>query len=314
MEKEKLFFKLFKAIREIQSEQTSFNLNKWDKELYGVIVKMNNSTLDIVLDIFSRLNYYSYYNISFIIEKYHLIEEIFYENGNFIDEKLVLLSKPYDKPFYCSHIITEYCYTNDIPVEEFEKYIIFRNDSDMLEEIIKNNNLYTCYIMDYLSLLFQIYKDSPKFYSTLKLGPLLGPLNKMQITIYEKTKSEYAELDREKYLKFISSNRNNASIINKLINYINNCEFVEHETVEFICAMDINALNELIEKYGKEIVFEQILVNEEAKILSKLSPKLLINILNSNLNLEQKNKMIHTYISLDSRQIEAMETLILNIN
>lgn len=310
MEKEKLFFKLFETIKEVQSKEQSFSCREWSKELYCELLKMTDSTLDIVLEIFSRLNYYSYYNISFIINKSDMLERIFYWDGNFINEKLELLSTPYDRLLYYSPIIAEYCYTNKIPIEEVKEYIFLSDYKDALEIIIKKENISNIFIANNLEYLFSIYKNAPKLYSLLKLGPL----HEMQITIYEKTRPENANSDRLKYVRFISNHKYDANTLDKVINYINNCKFVEYETVEFICALDIESLDEFIEKYGKKTVLEQILNDKNSHKLCKSHPKLLMNILDSNLNLEQKKKMVNACIRLDSKKIEAIEILISNIN
>lgn len=313
MKREKLFYELYLTIKEVaQNADFSFDKNEWFKNLYGKIMAMDDNTLDIVLDTFSRLNNYSYYNISFIILQSEKLESIFYQDGKFIEENLVLLRKPYDYPLFLSAIITKFCFINNIPIDEFNRFLLLKNEVEILEKIIQerekvDNN----FVINNLDFFFDIYKYSPKFASVLNLGPL----HNMQITIYERTKKEDADSQRLKYRKYLSkyTSKGSTQILNKVIDYITNCEFVEYETVEFIGAADIECLDELISKYGKEKFFKKVLSNKTLKRLSKVSPKFLMSILDSHLDDDSSNKLneiAKNFSDLTSTQMKAIENFL----
>lgn len=312
MEREKLFYDLHLAIKEVANNPDfSFEKIQWYQNLYTEIMKMNDSTLDMLLDTFSRLKEHSYYNISFIILQSEKLKNLFYKDGRFIEEKLVFLHKPYDFPFYISSIITEYCFYNNIPVKEFDRYVLLKTDIKVLEKIIQEGEkVNNSFIARNLDFFFDIYEHSPKFAASLKLGPL----HDMQITIYKKTIPEDANSERKKYINYLSKyNNSHEKILNKVIEYIKDCEFIEHETIEIIGAMDIECLDELIEKYGKKTVFEKILPNQSLRRLSKLSPKILMNLLDLHLKDESDKKLNETAKNLSNlnfSQLKAIEEML----
>lgn len=80
MEKEKLFYDLHQTIKTVGMTGDGFDhtsRNEWIKDLAGKISQMNDKTLDIVFDIYQRLNPYTKDNLEFIISHTDLLKIIF---------------------------------------------------------------------------------------------------------------------------------------------------------------------------------------------------------------------------------------------
>ena len=98
----------------------------------------------------------------------------------------------------------------------------------------------------------------------------------MQMKIYKNTLAEKAKSDRDLYIK--SLRNYNEEELTKVINFIQNNEFVEYETVKIISIIGIDCIDELVKKYGTKAILKDAFENEAFVKLSKRVPKLTVKL------------------------------------
>lgn len=275
MEKERLFYNLHQTIKSIgiiDEELKYSDGNNWVKDLSSQISQMDDEMLDIVLNIYSKLTTYTRDNISFIICNSDSLRDIFYKNGILVEENLQLLYEPYCHYLIISPVVTLHCFRKNIKeFEEIIKTVVFNPARDVIERLILGKDVSNLRIVGFLDTLFELSELSPKFVESI--ADNAGPLHKMQMEIYQKTRPEDADNQRCEYVEYLSKNKNN-NYINKVIDYITSNEFEEYTTVQKIQSLNIDYLPQLISKYGEKIAYEEFLAKPNLKELFKKSPKL----------------------------------------
>lgn len=312
-----LFYDLHQTIKEVGTRGTAKHLcitdrNDWIKKITGEISLMKATPLKHVLDIYSRLDSYTIDIIDFIILHADALEDIFYENDNFIEENLKLLSDSYFKSLKYSHIITLHCLRNNVPHDKIwdcvSRCICFRNIGiRIVESLILDLPIPNSDMVNSLDLLFSLNEICPEFAETI--NEKAGPLHKMQMDIYNSSDKNDRNNPKDAYVYFLEKNKANEEVINRVIEYINNNKFVENKTLSDICSLDVKYSYELKASCDKGILsypdFKK-LYNTSPKISEKLSE------LYSNNKLELRDfcNIVSGFLKFDESEIELIETLL----
>jgi len=317
MEKEKLFYDLHQTIKDVgaNGESTSLHLplrSNWIKQLTGEISQMDDKKLEMVFDVYSRLTSYTLDNLNFIILHSNMLEYMFYENGEIIEENLALLYAPYADSLIHSPIITKHCFKNNISGNavwnatlrcvcsgEYDKFTI--------ENLILGDEVKNYRIIEAFDLLLELYETLPEFVEPLKEGA--GPLYKTLIDIHDKTDEKDVSKQLSEYKQFLQYYKCNSEIIYRVLMYITSHDFVPYETVKTIKLLDIKDSDNVISKYGNNILsipgFKALLKDSE-KIADKLHELYLAD----KLSFKEFCRFAEKFSNYDESELEMIEKLL----
>lgn len=314
MEKEKLFYDLHQTIKEVSSKGDGIYLSSdskldWINKLTGELTNMDDETLNLVLDIYTRLTSYTFDNIEYIIKHPDEVKSIFYEDGEFIEKYSKLLYPPYIKSLMESPVITMHCFDNNIPSRDIWNCVLtcMCFGKTPIEDLILGKELSNREIINALPLLFKLNNECIAFAKTL--NNQAGPLHKMQMDIYVNSKDSSYEKARNRYIEFLVKNMRDDETINRVIEYINIHEFDENTTLEEICNLDVN-YSDLLKSSNKS----NILVFPAFKELYKYSPKIAERLFElysaDEININEFEKLVHSFLDFDESQFEIIEKLL----
>ena len=314
MEKEKLFYDLHQTIKDIGLDENNDLLDYdtklvWISKLTGVISQMNDATLNMVLDIYTRLTSYSLKNLEFIIMQADELEYVFYTDGEVIEKNLILLYEPYIQSLMESPIITLHCLNNNILGDEVWNCVLtcICFGKNTIENLILNNEVSNRDIINSLPLLFKLNAECSNFAKTI--NDKAGPLHKMQMDIHNGYTTSYKRDARNKYLEFLVKNMRDEDTINRVIEYINTHDFNTTTSINEICELDVNYSDEI-----KNSSKSNILMFPAFKVLYKTSPKIaerLFELYSTNkLELKEFENLVHSFIEFNESQTEVIEKLL----